>query len=367
MNARIYSKMLRTAFKTLLYRLPNSTKMSGPLLAAGVTFAAWTFKKELAQCEMKKAAKDLKRLLPVGLINEQNLSAFKKYANDGYMSKESFYIAMNELGVFNENVIHSFFKCFDKAGDGFVSFQEFVSGIAAIGMSGDPIDRMKFVFQSCDLNGNGYIEKEELRRMIHALLVTRENLNYYSEAIVGPRNWTERKLRYEKQLQNHKRKAYPSTGFVDYRESEQLSIFDEWNRAVLIRKEEESDDYNPDANANSKITAASSTNTPITKAQGERLHQLYREFPELKGQSLNHCLATLSETFSNQIFKHADSNNDSVITYREFQSWAEKGSKDANFLFSLYSDFHLVDGNTGSDTIVNDEEIYDMNQEFGLL
>jgi len=254
------------------------------------------------------------------------------------MSKESFYIAMNELGVFNENVIHSFFKCFDKAGDGFVSFQEFVSGIAAIGMSGDPIDRMKFVFQSCDLNGNGYIEKEELRRMIHALLVTRENLNYYSEAIVGPRNWTERKLRYEKQLQNHKRKAYPSTGFVDYRESEQLSIFDEWNRAVLIRKEEESDDYNPDANANSKITAASSTNTPITKAQGERLHQLYREFPELKGQSLNHCLATLSETFSNQIFKHADSNNDSVITYREFQSWAEKGGCQKD----RYQNFQIV-------------------------
>jgi len=79
MNARIYSKMLRTAFKTLLYRLPNSTKMSGPLLAAGVTFAAWTFKKELAQCEMKKAAKDLKRLLPVGvtpeyIINKYNMN-----------------------------------------------------------------------------------------------------------------------------------------------------------------------------------------------------------------------------------------------------------------------------------------------------
>mmetsp|Transcript_10602 Transcript_10602/g.14701 ORF Transcript_10602/g.14701 Transcript_10602/m.14701 type:complete len:299 (+) Transcript_10602:166-1062(+) len=290
---------MRTAFKTLLYRLPNSAKSSCSMLAAGVAFAAWTFKKELVQCEMKKAAKDLKGLLPVGLITEQNLSAFKKYADDGYMSKDAFHVAMNELGVFNEKVIHSFFKCFDKVGDGHISFQEFVSGIAAIGMSGDPIDRIKFVFKSCDLSGNGYIEKEELRRMIHALLVTRENLNYYSETIVGPRNWTERKLRYERQLQNHKRRAYPSTGFVDYKESEQLSIFDEWNRAVLIRKEEESDECNPAASFIGKITKADSGNLPMTKAQGERLKQLYREFPELKGhQNLNQCLATLSVRYN---------------------------------------------------------------------
>jgi len=65
-------------------------------------------------------------------------------------------------------------------------------------------------------------------------------------------------------------------GFVDYKESEQLSIFDEWNRAVLIRKEEESDECNPAASFIGKITKADSGNLPMTKAQGERLKQLYR-------------------------------------------------------------------------------------------
>jgi len=37
------------------------------MLAAGVAFATWTIKKELVQCEMKKAAKDLKSLLPLGM------------------------------------------------------------------------------------------------------------------------------------------------------------------------------------------------------------------------------------------------------------------------------------------------------------
>jgi len=260
----------------------------------GLTFG---LSRESVHAEMKRAAQDLKKLLPADLVMDQDLAAFNKYADDdGNISNGSFVNAMHELGVHNENVIGSFFRCFDKAGNGVISFEEFVTSIAAIQPSGDPTDRLKFVFQSCDLNGNGKIEKEELRRMIHALLVTRENLHVYQTNYYGPKDWNERKLKRERQLQNHRRKSYPSTGFVDYKESEQLSIFDEWNRAVLIRKNEESDDYEPNAVFISKTTPYG--NQPAlqnsTEEQKKRLHELYAEFPKLQGKSLNQCLATLS-------------------------------------------------------------------------
>jgi len=103
--------------------------------------------------------------LSTELIESRNLHNLMKYADsNGNISLEYFTMAMNELGVHNADVVQSFFRTMDTDGNGSVSFEEFVAGIAAIGSdTAEPLSRLKFVFQSCDLNGNGVVQKEELR------------------------------------------------------------------------------------------------------------------------------------------------------------------------------------------------------------
>mmetsp|Transcript_18321 Transcript_18321/g.25746 ORF Transcript_18321/g.25746 Transcript_18321/m.25746 type:complete len:85 (+) Transcript_18321:370-624(+) len=60
-----------------------------------------------------------------------------------------------------------------KNANGKVSFEEFVAGIAAIGSdSADPQNRLNFVFQSCDLSGDGVVEKDELRSSCSILRIS---------------------------------------------------------------------------------------------------------------------------------------------------------------------------------------------------
>uniref|UniRef100_A0A7S2XGU6 EF-hand domain-containing protein n=1 Tax=Lotharella oceanica TaxID=641309 RepID=A0A7S2XGU6_9EUKA len=347
-----------------------SRRLARPIalgITTGIGLAAFT--RNVPQCEMKKAARDMRDLFSTDLA-DQDLSAFVKYSDDdGNMSKEAFVGALHELGVNDDSVIQSFFQCFDKNLNGVISFNEFVTGIAAIGSeSADPKDRLKFVFHSCDLAGNGVIEKDELRKMIHALLVTRENLWLHEQEQVGPRNYEERKLRYEKQLQNHKRTSYAYTGVPN---EDKSSIFDVWHKAVLIRKgEEEASTLSNNIMGDGMNGKQALESAP--EAQQQRLFELYAAFPELRGKSLDACLTILADSFSSQIIKEADTNKDNVITFKEFESWAEKENKDAKFLFSLYKGFHMInpmekENETAFDQDTFMDEYVELTQDFGLF
>uniref|UniRef100_A0A7S4DUG5 EF-hand domain-containing protein n=2 Tax=Lotharella globosa TaxID=91324 RepID=A0A7S4DUG5_9EUKA len=108
------------------------------------------------------------------------------------------------------------------------------------------------------------------------------------------------------------------------------------------------------------------------EAQKQRLVELYAAFPELRGKTLDACLTSLADSFSSQIIKQADTNKDSVITFKEFESWAEKENKDAKFLFSLYKGFHMIDPMEKKNESVFDnddfmDEYVELTQDFGLF
>jgi len=61
------------------------------------------------------------------------------------------------------------------------------------------------------------------------------------------------------------------------------------------------------------------------KGKRRRLHELYAEFPFLQGLSLNQCLLALSDLISKHILNEADTNKDNLISFDEFEVWANKG------------------------------------------
>uniref|UniRef100_A0A7S2TVH4 EF-hand domain-containing protein n=3 Tax=Lotharella oceanica TaxID=641309 RepID=A0A7S2TVH4_9EUKA len=263
---------MRTAL-TALRTFFRSRRLARPALAlvGGVSLVG--IAKNTCQAEMKPAAVEMKNVFPSEVMEKQNLHNLMKYSDKkGNISLEFFTMAMNELGVHNSEVVQSFFRTLDTDGNGSVSFEEFVAGIAAIGSdTAEPLSRLKFVFDSCDLDGNGVIQKEELRKMIHALLVTRENLWMYER-----RSEIDRDL--EKEFQQR-------SLAIDL----EMNTFDEWHKAVLIRQnDEEEEEYG----ANLGVTAADTD--PLDKARSERMQQIYASFPHLKGKPLNVCLASLA-------------------------------------------------------------------------
>jgi len=54
------------------------------------------------------------------------------------------------------------FDLIDENGDRFINFPEFVRANLMLGPNSSDLDRLKFSFQVFDLNGDGYISKEEL-------------------------------------------------------------------------------------------------------------------------------------------------------------------------------------------------------------
>eukprot|EP00466_Bigelowiella_natans_P006581 jgi/Bigna1/74364/fgenesh1_pg.28_\ len=277
--------MIRLAVRLLRLQPKKLLAATGTTLTVAAT-GLWRSNNNnnYAQAEMKKTALDMRGLLPGDVLGvKKDLHAFSRYSDkQGNMSLTQFARAMRELGVTDDSVVQSFFNTLDTNDNGKVSFEEFVAGIAAIGSdTAEPKSRLNFVFQSCDLSGDGVVEKDELRKMIHALLVTRENL------------WTYKQIKMNAEMMADK----------------EMNLFDEWHRAILVRVNDDDDGFDD----------------YMQTAQKERLNEIY------------------SDDFSSHIMSHADTNKDTKITYNEFQTWATKESKDAKFLFDLYKGFQIVE------------------------
>ena len=254
----------------------NSWSMASRL-AAGLISSALTL--HASRCELKHSAEQLIGMIPDN-VELRDVRSFIKYQKNGSMNRSSFKQALNSLGIKDAQVIDSFFECFDTDRNGELDFREFASALAIIGCKGTPKERLRFMFASCDLDGDGVVQKEELRKMIMSLLVTRENL------------WIS-----------------DNPGFSVEEVGDAGSPF----LGLSVSPTSVSWSESKNANAFARFQ------------KQERLRDIWTSYPFTKGLPLKEALGCLSDVSARHIFYAADANNDDRITFQEFSNWATSG------------------------------------------
>jgi Ca2+-binding EF-hand superfamily protein len=267
--------------------------VAGTVIGCGILYpdAAWA--------QHHPAAERLEKIIPTahGNITHQDLEGFGKYSKQGNINRDNFMKAFNDIGIKNDDVIRSFFDAFDTNGNGTISFAEFASGLAVIGLgSEDPHKKLRFVFDAMDLNGDGVVNKEDLNKIIHALLSTRENL------------W----------LQNE-----------SFDTDEQCEAASSFTGDISII---------PTSLVGEK---AHDPRRLVEYRKAMRLEELHEEFPFTKGLPLDDTIEALSGLMSHHIFHAADHNKDEKVTFEEFASWVDDNSEYSQFLMNLFGGLHV--------------------------
>jgi Ca2+-binding EF-hand superfamily protein len=92
---------------------------------------------------------------------------FKKETPSGAINKRDFKELMKGVGVQDPFLQDLIFGTFDRDKDGNINFKEFVTGLSVI-TRGSPDEKLEFAFRMYDLDGNGFITREDMLQVIEA-------------------------------------------------------------------------------------------------------------------------------------------------------------------------------------------------------
>lgn len=87
--------------------------------------------------------------------------------DDGMIDKAEFY---SVLGVEGSAFFDRMFECFDEDGSGTIDIREFIQGLSVFCKNASKEEKIKWCFRIWDMDGDGHIQKEELKRMFMASL-----------------------------------------------------------------------------------------------------------------------------------------------------------------------------------------------------
>lgn len=214
--------------------------------------------------DKSETAETLQKLLPDMPVAELEalMEQFKMMAgDDNELSNDELVAAMKKLGVTDEAVVKAFFLDFDKDGSGSVTFDEFVSAIYLLG-AGDEAERISAIFRVCDSNKNGEISADEMLPIVHSLISAREKLVVFHD------------------------------------ENETMNLIGGMaGKAFEVHG--------------------------VAERRQKRVAQLKRRDASLKGETLDQVVGELSKQLVDKTFKIADTDNDSVLTVKEFEAFVQ--------------------------------------------
>ncbi|NWR17736.1 EFCB1 protein, partial [Emberiza fucata] len=128
------------------------------LLVDSLTRSAKHFTKSEVECLIK-------------LFDTLVAKASSQFAGAGFdrtVFRDTLY---NAFGMTDNVVLDRVFGIFDKDNTGCITVEEWVEGLAVL-LRGTLEEKMKYCFTIYDLNGDGYISKEEMFQMLkHSLLI----------------------------------------------------------------------------------------------------------------------------------------------------------------------------------------------------
>jgi len=121
------------------------------------------------QTSIKK--EELDKLHAITHFDQKELKAmfkqFKKETPSLVINKDEFREVMKQMGVLDSFLQDLIFNVFDDNKDGSINFQEFVTALSVM-TRGDPNEKLEFAFSMYDLDGNGFIDKEEMQQIMEA-------------------------------------------------------------------------------------------------------------------------------------------------------------------------------------------------------